>query len=92
MFDILWSMKGVLEHLDWGEPSTIGFTENADLIEFLPEDGKVCVSCTYATAETVCELADLKDAWPVFWQTVLRELSGDHPRLATNSVLAELRL
>ncbi|MEU1201621.1 hypothetical protein ABZ446_36130 [Streptomyces sp. NPDC005813] len=62
VFDFLWSMKGVLEHLDRGEHSTIGFTENAELIEFVPEDGKVRISCTYATAEAVCELADLKDA------------------------------
>ncbi|MBD0669626.1 hypothetical protein [Streptomyces sp. CBMA156] len=92
VFDFLWSMKGVLGHLDRGERSTIGFTENAELIEFVPEDGKVRISCTYAMAEAVCELADLKDAWQVFRQTVLSELGGEHPRLTANPVLAELRL
>ncbi len=46
MFDILRSMKGVLEYLERGEHSTIGFTENAELIEFVPEDGKVVCACS----------------------------------------------
>jgi hypothetical protein len=91
VFDFLWSMKGVLEHLERGEYSAIGFTENAELIKFIPEDGKVRVSCTYATAEAFCELADLKDAWQGFRQGVLSELSCKYPRLAANPVLAELR-
>ncbi|MFE0458561.1 hypothetical protein ACFW1A_04770 [Kitasatospora sp. NPDC058965] len=92
VFDFLWSMKGVLEHLERGEHSTVGFTENAELIEFAPDDGKVRVSCTYAAAEAACELADLKDSWLGFRQAVLTELSGKYPRLAANPVLAELRL
>ncbi|UKZ02839.1 hypothetical protein BOQ63_001515 (plasmid) [Streptomyces viridifaciens] len=92
VFDFLWSMQGVLEQLERGERSTIGFTENAELIEFVPEDGKVRVSCTYATAEAVCELADLKDAWQGFRQAVLSELSAKHPRLAANPALAAPRL
>ncbi|MCU7820145.1 hypothetical protein [Kitasatospora sp. DSM 101779] len=67
-------------------------TENAELIEFAPDEGKVRVSCTYAAAEVVCELADLKDSWLNFRQAVLTELSGTYPRLAANPVLAELRL
>ncbi|MFF3639297.1 hypothetical protein [Streptomyces sp. NPDC002250] len=63
VFDFLWSMKGALEHLEPGERTTIGFTENAELIDFLPEGEKVRVSCTYATAEAICERADLRDAW-----------------------------
>ncbi|RPE43155.1 hypothetical protein EDD90_6342 [Streptomyces sp. Ag109_O5-1] len=64
MFDLLWSMKGALEHAQRGEPSAAGFTENAELIEFVPEGDKVRVSCPYATAEATCEIVDLKNAWP----------------------------
>lgn len=92
VFDFLWSMKGVLEHVERGEHSAVGFTENAELIEFTPDGRKVWVSCTYSTAEAVCELANLKDAWLGFRQAVLTQLSGEYPRLTVNPALAELRL
>ena len=92
VFDFLWSMKGVLEQLERGEHSAIGFTENADLIKFSAEHGKVRVWCTYTTAEAVCELADLKDAWQGLRQSVLNELTREHPRLAANPILAELQI
>jgi hypothetical protein len=92
VFDFLWSMKGVLAHLELGEDSTIGFTENAELIKFAVNDGQVRVSCTYSTAEAVCELADLRSAWLEFRQAVLTRLRGEYPRLAANPVLAELQL
>ncbi|WP_430379881.1 hypothetical protein [Streptomyces sp. B1-3] len=63
VFDFLWSMKGALEHLERSEPTTIGFTENAELIRFVPEGEKVRVSCTYTTAEAVCERVELRNAW-----------------------------
>ncbi|MEU8694110.1 hypothetical protein [Streptomyces sp. NPDC048665] len=85
-------MKGVLEHLERGKHSTIGFTENAELIEFAPDGGKVQVSCTYTTAGTTCELAGLKDAWLGLRHPVLAKLGSEYPRLAANPVLAELRL
>lgn len=43
VFDFMWSMKGALEHLKRGEHTTIGFTENAELIDFVPEGEKVRV-------------------------------------------------
>ncbi|MGY6024661.1 hypothetical protein [Streptomyces spinosirectus] len=92
VFDFLCSMKGALEHLERGERTTIGFTENAELINFLPEGEKVRVSCTYATAEVVCERLDLKNAWLALREAVLTQLSVEYPRLAANPVLAELRL
>ncbi|MFF4694095.1 hypothetical protein [Streptomyces sp. NPDC001307] len=92
VFDFLWSMKGALEHLERGERTTIGFTENAELISLLPEGEEVRVSCTYATTEAVCGRADLKDAWLALREAVLTQLSGEYPRLAANPVLAELRL
>ncbi|MFB8177636.1 hypothetical protein ACFC8N_16530 [Streptomyces sp. NPDC055966] len=92
VFDFLWSMKGVLEHLERFKHSTIGFTENAELIEFAPDGGKVQVSCTYTTAGTTCELAGLKDAWLGLRHAVLTKLGSEYPRLAANPVLAELRL
>ncbi|MCX4403668.1 MULTISPECIES: hypothetical protein [unclassified Streptomyces] len=92
VFDFLWSMKGALEHLERGEPTTIGFTENAELINFVQEGEKVRVSCTYATAEAVCERVDLKNAWLILREAVLAQLSGEYPKLAANPVLAELRL
>ncbi|GAA3892995.1 hypothetical protein RCR19_40190 [Streptomyces sp. WAC07094] len=92
VFDFLWSMEGALEHLERSEHTTIGFTENAELIDFVPEGEKVRVSCTYAMGETVCERADLKNAWFAFREAVLTQLSVEHPRLAVNPVLAELSL
>ncbi|MGW2555036.1 hypothetical protein [Streptomyces sp. NPDC001635] len=74
------------------EADTIGFTENAELIDFAPEGEKVRVSWTYAMGETVCERADLKNAWFAFREAVLTQLSVEHPRLAVNPVLAELSL
>jgi hypothetical protein len=85
-------MNGVLGHLERGEDSTIDFTENAELIEFVLNDGKVQVSCTYSAVEAVCELADLKSAWMGFRRAVLTQLIGEYPRLAANPVLAELQL
>ncbi|WP_329252541.1 hypothetical protein OG223_24570 [Streptomyces sp. NBC_01478] len=92
VFDFLWSMKGVLGHLERGERTTIGFTENAELIEFVPEpDGeRVRISCTYTTVEAVCERRDLKDAWLVLREAVLTRLSGEYPELAANPALAGL--
>jgi hypothetical protein len=90
VFDFLWSMKGVLEALERGERSTVGFTENAELIDFALEGHQVRVSCTYGTAEAVCELGDLKNAWLTFRQAVLTQLTGEYPRLAANPLLAEL--
>lgn len=92
VFDFLWSMKGALEHLERGERTTIGFTENAELISFLPEGEEVRVSCTYATTEAVCGRVDLKDAWLALREAVLTQLSVEYPRLAANPALAELRL
>ncbi|MFE9422247.1 hypothetical protein ACFYNO_04690 [Kitasatospora sp. NPDC006697] len=93
VFDFLWQLKGVLEYLERGERSTIGFTENAEMIEFAPEeDGKVRVSCTYAASEAVCELGELKEAWQGFRRAVLVELGREYPPLAANPVLAELRI
>jgi hypothetical protein len=92
VFDFLWSMKGALEHLERGERTTIGFTENAELIHFVPEGEKVRVSCTYATAEAVCERVDLKDAWLVLREAVLTQLGVEYPALAANPALVELRL
>ncbi|MFE0512825.1 hypothetical protein [Streptomyces sp. NPDC058964] len=92
VFDFLWSMKGALEHLERGERTTIGFTENAELISLLPEGEEVRVSCTYAATEAVCGRVDLKDAWLALRQAVLTQLSVEYPRLAANPVLAELRL
>lgn len=92
VFDFLWSMKGALEQLERGERTTIGFTENAELINFLPEGEKVRVSCTYATKDAVCERVDLKNAWLALREAVLTQLSVDYPRLEANPVLAELRL
>src|SRR5689334_11197480 len=74
VFDFLWSMKSALEHLERGEHTTIGFTENAELINFVPEGGKVRVSCTYAAAEAVCERIDLRNAWLAFREAVLTQL------------------
>ncbi|GAA1643792.1 hypothetical protein [Actinoplanes couchii] len=90
VFDLLWSMKGVLEHLEGGENSTIGFTENAELITFTLDGGAVRVSCTYTEAEAVCEFADLTRAWLDFRQAVLARLVGEYPRLAANPALDEL--
>ncbi|AZQ37415.1 hypothetical protein EJ357_31460 [Streptomyces cyaneochromogenes] len=92
VFDFLWSMKGALEHLERGEQTTIGFTENAELISFHPKGEEVRVSCTYAMAEAVCERVDLRNAWLIFREAVLTQLSNEHPKLAANPVLAELRL
>jgi len=92
VFDFLWSMKGALEHLERGEHTTIGFTENAELITFVPEGAKVWISCTYAAAEAVCERIDLRNAWVAFREAVLTQLSVEHPRLAANPVFAELQL
>ncbi|MER6067090.1 hypothetical protein ABT167_39420 [Streptomyces sp. NPDC001792] len=92
VFDFLWSVKGVLGALERGERSTVGFTENAELVLFVPEGHQVRVSCTYGTATAVCELGDLKNAWLTFRQAVLTRLTGEYPSLATNSVLAELTL
>ncbi|MFJ5842768.1 hypothetical protein ACIQGO_39650 [Streptomyces shenzhenensis] len=92
VFDFLWSMKGALEHLERGERTTIGFTENAELINFVPEGEKVRVSCTYAMAEAVCERVDLKRAWLALREAVLTQLSVEYPRLSANPVLAKLRL
>ncbi|MDH6575373.1 hypothetical protein [Kitasatospora sp. MAP5-34] len=92
VFDFLWSMKGVIGFLERGERSTVGFTENAELIEFVPEDGMVRVSCTYAPTEAVCSLGELKEAWLAFRQAVLTELGGEYPQLVGNPVLTELRL
>lgn len=91
VFDFLWSMKGALEDLERGEPTNIGFTENADLIDFLPDGEQVRVSCSYATAEAVCDRVDLRNACLVLRETVLSQLVVDHPRLAANPALAELR-
>jgi hypothetical protein len=92
VFDFLWSMKGALDYLERGEHTTVGFTENAELIDFVPQGERVRVSCTYATAEAVCELVDLKNAWLSLRQAVLTQLNGDYPRLAANPALAELQL
>ncbi|MGV9644569.1 hypothetical protein [Streptomyces sp. NPDC003514] len=92
VFDFLWSMKGALEHLERGERTTISFTENAELISFVPDGESVRVSCTYASAEAVCTIVDLRSAWRGLRETVLTRLIGDHPRLAANPVLAELQL
>ncbi|MET8646607.1 hypothetical protein [Streptomyces sp. NPDC004675] len=92
VFDFLWSMKGALEHLERGERTTIGFTENAELIDFVPEGEKVRVSCTYTAAATACEHVDLKNAWLAFREAVLTQLGVEHPRLAANPVLAGLRI
>jgi hypothetical protein len=92
VFDFLWSTKGVLEALERGEHSTVGFTENAELIHFVPEGQEVRVSCTYGTAEAVCELGDLKNAWLNLREAVLTQLSDEYPALAANPVLGELAL
>jgi hypothetical protein len=93
VFHFLWSVKGVLEHLESGEWCRIGFTENAELIEFDPrDDATVRVSCSYVPEVAVCPIAELKDAWLALRQDVLTELSGEYPRLAANPVLAGLSL
>ncbi|SDT15226.1 hypothetical protein [Actinoplanes derwentensis] len=91
VFDFLWSMKGVLGQLERGEHSAIGFTENAELIEFAPVAERVKVSCTYSRAEAICGLTDLGDAWLNFRQDVLNQLAAEYPRLAVNPALGELR-
>ncbi|MFF4509352.1 hypothetical protein [Streptomyces sp. NPDC001401] len=91
-YDFLWSMKGALEHLERGERTTIGFTENAELIDFVPEDDKVRVACTYAAAEAVCERVDLRNAWLLFQEAVLTRLGVEYPRLMANPVFAELQI
>ncbi|MGW0838352.1 hypothetical protein [Streptomyces prunicolor] len=94
VFDFLWSLKGALDHLERGERTTIGFTENAELIVFVPEPGgeQVRISCTYASVEAVCERPDLQHAWLVLREAVLTRLSGEYPGLAANPALTELRL
>ncbi|MFE2418777.1 hypothetical protein [Streptomyces hokutonensis] len=94
VFDFLWSAKGALDHLERGERTTIGFTENAELIEFVPEpDGeRVRISCTYTPVEAGCERRALKDAWLTLREAVLSQLGDEYPDLAANPVLAELRL
>lgn len=97
VFDFLWSMKGALAHLERGERTTIGFTENAELIELVPEpelepDGdQVRISCTYAPVEAVCRRRDLKEAWLALRDTVLTRLGAEYPALAANPALAGLR-
>ncbi|MEV4346699.1 hypothetical protein AB0J83_19740 [Actinoplanes sp. NPDC049596] len=91
VFDFMWSVMGVLEDLERGKDSTIGFTENAELIRFVRDAGRVRVSATYSTATAVCDIADLKSAWLDFRHAVLTQLIAEYPRLATNPALAELR-
>ncbi|MFI9328740.1 hypothetical protein ACIGZJ_14480 [Kitasatospora sp. NPDC052868] len=92
VFDFLWSMHGVLGYLERGVGSTLGFTENAELIKFTPEAGKIRIACTYSTIEAVCELAELRNAWIALRHDVLAELSLEYPQLAENQALAELGL
>ncbi|MED7947266.1 hypothetical protein, partial [Streptomyces sp. BE303] len=92
VFDFLWSMHGVLHYLERGEASTIGSNENAELIKFTPEAGTIRISSTYSTVTAICELTDLRDAWVAFRDAVLTDLGREHPQLAANPVLAELRL
>ncbi len=92
VLDFLWQMHGVLGHLEQGEHSTIGSNENAELLEFTPEAGRVRVHASYSEAQAVCSLAALKDAWLAFRHTVLTELGSEYPQLAANPALAELRL
>ncbi|MEE1821607.1 hypothetical protein PUR61_05265 [Streptomyces sp. BE20] len=92
VFDYLWSMHGALHYLERGEASTIGSNENAELIKFTPEAGKIRISSTYSTVTAICELTDLRDAWVAFRDAVLTDLGREHPQLAANPVLAELRL
>ncbi|MER5480153.1 hypothetical protein ABT026_24750 [Streptomyces sp. NPDC002734] len=81
-----------LEHVERGERTTIGFTENAELIRLLPDGENVGVSYTYTLAEAVCSIIDLRDAWRGLRDTVLAKVTGDHPGFADNPVLAELQL
>ncbi|WP_441248571.1 hypothetical protein [Kitasatospora sp. McL0602] len=92
VFDFLWSMHGVLGYLERGEHSTIGFTENAELIEFTPEAGAIRITASYSEESALCPLPELRDAWLAFRHTVLTELGAEYPQLAANPVLAELRL
>lgn len=92
VFDLLWSMKGVLGQLERGEHSAIGFTENAELIEFASVGKRVKVSCTYSRAKAICELIDLEDAWLSFRQDVLNRLTTEYPKLTVNPALADLRI
>ncbi|MFQ6328007.1 hypothetical protein ACLMAL_17965 [Nocardia sp. CWNU-33] len=90
VFDFLWSMKGVLRYLDRGERSTIGFNENAELIEFRPEGEFIRVSCTYTTDVAVCRADELARAWLTFTQSVCAVLAAEYPALAANLALAGL--
>ncbi|MFI1462437.1 hypothetical protein [Nocardia carnea] len=85
-------MHGMAGYLEHGERCRVGFTENDELIVFTPDAGKVRISCTYSTAEAVCSIAELRDAWPAFRDAVLVELGEEYPQLASNPVIAELRL
>lgn len=58
VFDFLWSMNGVLGQLERGEHSAVGFTENAELIEFAPIGERVKVSCTQGPGKVV-KVSDL---------------------------------
>lgn len=50
------------------------------------------MSCTYSPDEAVCSLAELKDGWLAFRQSVLTELGGEYPQLVGNPALADPRL
>lgn len=90
VLDFLWQLGGALGYLEHGEASTIGFYENAELIEFTPEAGKIRISSTYSTVMAICEFADLKDAWVAFRDAALTELDREFPQLAANPAIAEL--
>ncbi|MGW4118100.1 hypothetical protein [Nocardia sp. NPDC004711] len=96
VLDFVWSMQRVPDYMERGERFRLGFTENDDLIVFTPEAGRVRISCAYSTVEAaveaVCDIAELRDAWVAFRDTVLTSLCEEYPRLAANPVLAELQL